>query len=567
MGAIKTLVLSTFCLLLFGVQAHTQPHGKGHHRIINGQCGPANGVATNTEPTSGLCSAGTATTVSGSGPWTWSCVGLNGGSTAQCSASVASPPPPPPPPGGANKPGPSSDLFAAPFYTCSRNFYVATNGNDTNLGTQASPWQNIQKADATVQAGDCVNVQPGTYTAATNITRGGNAPTPTGYVVYRCTQLNACKITAAGFAGTGFKVSGPNGVGPGFVVIDGFEIAASSQDTYGAGIRLGDIGNFRTAHAAHHVWVLNNIVHGYGEAGIESGMGEFYYIQHNHVYDNSRVTCDAQGSGIAVVVPSPVPNYTPSGMDLNSPFRNIISFNVSHNNALTQCGDAKNKYDTDGNGIIMDTFKNDITNVTYPYKTLVAFNVSYNNGGGGVHVFRSSNITVANNTAFNNNIDPFNNACCRPEIDVNDGDNNTFINNVAYGVPAATVDDPRCENTNPCTLMFIAAFLGGNGGGGTDNNNVWQNNLSFTPGSSNGDENDWFNSDIGKYSCIANQCSTDPLFVAPSSTTTLATSPNDPGNFALQTGSPALGLAQPQSYLPSWTKDVGACDSSLVACP
>ena len=72
-----------------------------------------------------------------------------------------------------NTPGPSARLFAAPFYSCARNFYVdATYGNDANAGTQDAPWQNIQTADATVQAGDCVNVQPGTYTAATNITRG-----------------------------------------------------------------------------------------------------------------------------------------------------------------------------------------------------------------------------------------------------------------------------------------------------------------------------------------------------------------------------------------------------------
>src|SRR5262249_38217728 len=296
--------------------------------------------------------------------------------------------------GTVETPGPSATLFAAPFYSCARNFYVDTNGSDTNPGTQDSPWQNIQTADASVQAGDCVNVQPGTYTAATNITRGGNAPTPAGYVVYRCTELNACQITAAGFARGGFKISGPNGVGPGFVVIDGFELAASGYSTYSVGIGVGDVGNFRTAPAAHHVWLLNNIIHGYGQAGIGAGMGEFYYFLHNTAYDNSRVTCDAQGSGIGIVVPSPVPNYEPSDMDLTylPPFHNVVEFNVAHDNALTRCGTANNRYDTDGNGIIMDTFKNDITRVTYPYQTLVAFNVSYNNGGGGVHVFRSSNI-------------------------------------------------------------------------------------------------------------------------------------------------------------------------------
>ena len=58
-----------------------------HHRApINGACGSANGVAVNSAPTSGRCSAGTASSVSGSGPWDWSCAGSNGGSTAMCMA-------------------------------------------------------------------------------------------------------------------------------------------------------------------------------------------------------------------------------------------------------------------------------------------------------------------------------------------------------------------------------------------------------------------------------------------------------------------------------------------------
>ena len=53
---------------------------------VNGVCGSSNGQTFATAPTTNLCSAGTATAVSGSGPWTWSCTGSNGGSTANCSA-------------------------------------------------------------------------------------------------------------------------------------------------------------------------------------------------------------------------------------------------------------------------------------------------------------------------------------------------------------------------------------------------------------------------------------------------------------------------------------------------
>ncbi len=56
---------------------------------INGACGPANGIFTNTPPASGLCSVGTASpgTLSGPTPWAWTCMGNYGGTNASCSAS------------------------------------------------------------------------------------------------------------------------------------------------------------------------------------------------------------------------------------------------------------------------------------------------------------------------------------------------------------------------------------------------------------------------------------------------------------------------------------------------
>lgn len=53
---------------------------------VNGACGPANGTTVPTAPTTNLCSAGNASAVTGSGPWSWTCAGFNGGTTANCSA-------------------------------------------------------------------------------------------------------------------------------------------------------------------------------------------------------------------------------------------------------------------------------------------------------------------------------------------------------------------------------------------------------------------------------------------------------------------------------------------------
>jgi hypothetical protein len=55
----------------------------------------ANGVAVNAAPATNLCSAGTPTAVTGTGPWSWRCRGVDGGTNARCSAPMTTAPPPP----------------------------------------------------------------------------------------------------------------------------------------------------------------------------------------------------------------------------------------------------------------------------------------------------------------------------------------------------------------------------------------------------------------------------------------------------------------------------------------
>lgn len=53
---------------------------------INGTCGTASGTIVSVLPTTGLCSAGTSSTISGTSSLSWNCTGLNGGTTAICGA-------------------------------------------------------------------------------------------------------------------------------------------------------------------------------------------------------------------------------------------------------------------------------------------------------------------------------------------------------------------------------------------------------------------------------------------------------------------------------------------------
>jgi hypothetical protein len=145
----------------------------------------------------------------------------------------------------ADRPGPSADLFNAPYYSCVNNFYVSTSGNDTNNGSHRAPWATLQHADsAKVSAGSCINVAPGTYDGLT-VTNGGNAATATGYVVYRCQQMDACTIVGTAgqnsnssvwFDATNVSATKPNTVN--YVQFDGFVMAAQTTGDLGGAYQL-----------------------------------------------------------------------------------------------------------------------------------------------------------------------------------------------------------------------------------------------------------------------------------------------------------------------------------------
>jgi uncharacterized repeat protein (TIGR02543 family) len=56
---------------------------------VSGSCGSSNGAALAFLPGNGLCATGSASPVTGSGPWSWSCLGSYSGTTANCSAATA----------------------------------------------------------------------------------------------------------------------------------------------------------------------------------------------------------------------------------------------------------------------------------------------------------------------------------------------------------------------------------------------------------------------------------------------------------------------------------------------
>jgi parallel beta-helix repeat protein len=374
-------------------------------------------------------------------------VSCNGVTVTVFGTAVATTPPPNPTP----TPTPSSSAA----YSCLRNWYVSATGSDNAGGTStATPWKTLQHADDSglLRAGDCVNVANGTYTVqnSTFLNHGGNANSPTGYVVYRSSNLHGAKIVA-----TARGMQDVIDAESDYIIIDGFEIdggnlgLTSSPVTNGSGL----IG------WGHHFQALNNLIHDCGGEGIGALFKDWYWIIGNTTYNNAHFN-GFQMSGISIYEPRSV-SFTPTSADTSATYHIIVENNVSHDNAESFVAGSH----TDGNGIILDDFQNTQSGLAaYPFKSLVQGNTSYNNGARGIHLFFTDNVTVTANSAHNNNLDKALAGTWRGELSNAVGNNNSWTNNqaVATSVPG----DIRQNNT---------AVLDGHIGAATVNV-VWMNN-------------------------------------------------------------------------------------------
>ena len=481
---------------------------------------------------------------------------------------------------GVQIPGPSLALFTAPYYSCATNYYVSTTGSDSAAGTSAAPWLTLQHANNSglLSAGACVNVAPGTYASGVVVSAGGSAATSTGYVVYRCTTMDACIVTDTNAGGYSGAFVWRGAAGGNYVILDGFTIQAATTGTYGQGVEVYNGSNAWPASGSatnHHLWVLNSIISGYGQSGVQMNQGDYFYVVHNTIFNNARATCDSQGSGISLANEIKVSGYAPTADDQNNPvvgnvgtaFRQFVEWNYVYNNAITGCGTPSNAYDTDGNGIIADTWNWDFGTGTTPYTGggLFAFNISANNGGGGIVLTQSENVTVANNSVYNSYIDPANSGSGRGMIFGNNSYGNTFINNIAVALPAA---HSTCAYSTQPYAMWNSAMIGSPPSTSYAADSFSHNLTLVTGGyaSCQGGDVQVYNGDT--FSTALNKTATNPAWVnVGNASVGTETTPPVGTNFALQASSPAIGYGLTESYLPAQSVDAGACAHTLATCP
>jgi|GEM_PF-874711 len=333
-----------------------------------------------------------------------------------------------------------------------RTFYVSPTGSNANNGTSTStPFQTIQYAASQTYPGDVVLVMAGTYGSpnapilgAVTIFRSGTATQPIVYKAYDMSNRPKIKISR----GSGIYTSAS------YIEINGFIVeggAAEIDPAYAQYLYDNDRDNsyinadgisasynqfiVRCAYP-HHIKMLNNEVYNMPGNGIATGRADYITIDRNQSHDNAKWGPYAN-SGISV--------YQGRDIDNNTDYKYIISNNISYNNYNNFRNVATGTV-TDGNGIIIDDFKNtqnfdaNCPQPAQPYlytgKILVYNNITYNNGGSGIHTFLSNNVDIIHNVAYKNGTHPdlsgeiFSNASTRVRI----------LNNVKYALTGENVN-------------------------------------------------------------------------------------------------------------------------------
>ena len=143
---------------------------------VSGACGSSNGASFTSAPTANLCTAGAALTVSGSGPWYWNCAGSNGGVTMSCSASIKI--------GSSGSSDPAvgllpSDRDASANWKMAGLVSVGGIPNRTTICATVSPsggddTSNIQTAINNCPSGQVVLLSVGTFTISGTLGSGVN---------------------------------------------------------------------------------------------------------------------------------------------------------------------------------------------------------------------------------------------------------------------------------------------------------------------------------------------------------------------------------------------------------
>ena len=309
-------------------------------------------------------------------------------------------------------------LMAMPDLVEAADYYVATDGDNQNEGSLASPWRSIQHAVDTVITPDTIYVRGGIYTELVTFNPSGSAAA--GYITLRNYPDEKPVID-----GTGLNVSDYTGLlylkDIAYVKIIGFELR--NLTTSNSGATPGAIWIFG---ASHHIEIKDNLVHsiqntsddgnahgialygdnatasinnvlidgneikncilGWSESLVLNGNVENFVVSNNIIHDNNNIGIDFIGhEGICSIASL---DRARDGVCIGNTVYNI---DTSTNPVY--------KGDRSGDGIYVDGGTNITVERNIVHKCNIGIEIASEHKGKD-----SSYITVKNNFVYDNDI-------------------------------------------------------------------------------------------------------------------------------------------------------------------
>jgi len=314
----------------------------------------------------------------------------------------------------------TSTPTSTPTTTATAYYYVSTDGDDNNPGTEAQPWRTIQKAAESLVAGETVYIRAGTYQERVIPQNPGSAG---NYIVYapypgHTVTIDGADITLPQGWGGLFDVSGKS-----YIKISGLRIMNAGPDLNSTGILVDESrhiiieGNttYNTTSSGIGVWGSSDITIDGNEVELACNDGEqecitvagtdSFEIKNNHVHrggpgSNGGEGIDVKdGSSNGQVFNNYVHDLNRVGIYVDAWDKhtyNIEVFgNVVHDNAANGFAVASEM------GGLLENIK-------------LYNNIAYNNKWCGLHLHECCianrpvhDVTVINNTFYDNGWDPW----------------------------------------------------------------------------------------------------------------------------------------------------------------
>ncbi|HSS40611.1 MAG TPA: right-handed parallel beta-helix repeat-containing protein, partial [Polyangia bacterium] len=270
-------------------------------------------------------------------------------------------------------------------------YSVSPTGSDTASGLSSAPWRTIQRALDTVNAGDIVTVEDGTYAGLACDTVSGTASAP---IVFRSRNKWGAKITSATSDSSQDFVQFSS---CSYITFDGFEVSGAPR----SGIAI--LGNEDDGSDARGVVIQNCNSHDNG--------GTVVAGRHDGIFSGFAMDLTIQDNVIDTTGEHGI--YVSNAADNPSILRNKVS------NTGANCIQINADLSTGGDGLISNwRIEGNIVqncdgaaaiNLDGAIHGVARNNVIYNASGGGFTLFEgdgaeaSHDNLIVNNTVYNPN--------------------------------------------------------------------------------------------------------------------------------------------------------------------